>query len=48
MIIFDYARCALPHDLSPGQSFNVEFTLVAPDVLGDYILEFDVGQERVT
>jgi len=48
MIIFDDGRCALPHDVNPGQSFDIEFTLVAPEVPGDYVLEFDVGQERVT
>jgi hypothetical protein len=38
MIIFDDGGCALPHDVNPRQSFDIEFTLVAPEVPGDYVL----------
>jgi SAM-dependent methyltransferase len=48
MIVFDDGRCVPPYDVNPGQSFDIEFSLVAPEVPGEYVLEFDVGQERVT
>lgn len=48
VIRFDDARCALPHDIAPGEPFEVEFTLIAPNLSGRYVLEFDMGQEGVT
>jgi hypothetical protein len=48
MITFDDRRRALPCDVNPGESFAVDFVLAAPEGAGKYVLEFDVGQERVT
>jgi SAM-dependent methyltransferase len=48
IITFDDVRCPLPCDVDPGESLAVDFVLVAPEAPGEYVLEFDVGQERVT
>ncbi|HEX8723098.1 MAG TPA: hypothetical protein VF736_20945 [Pyrinomonadaceae bacterium] len=40
-------RVFLPRAVKPGEEFEVEFGVVAPDTSGDYTVEFDVVQEGV-
>jgi len=46
--VFEGLRTALPQDVSPGQSVTVEAVVQAPPRSGDYLLEWDLVQERVT
>jgi SAM-dependent methyltransferase len=48
MLVRDYHRIALPHDVSPGTSVDVSFTCPAPDTPGRYALKFDLVAEGVT
>jgi hypothetical protein len=43
---YDY-RVPLPHDLHPGETVPIEFTIQAPPAPGKYFLEFDLVQELV-
>lgn len=43
---YDY-RVGLPHDLRPGETTHIEFTIQAPAAPGKYFLEFDLVQELV-
>ena len=45
---WDCGRSALPHDLNPGESATIEFSLKAPAEPGSYIIEFDMVAEHVT
>ena len=47
-VMLDDARAALPFDLRPGTEVELLLTINAPQVPGDYILELDMVQERVT
>lgn len=40
-------RVFLPRAVKPGEEVEVEFTLVAPEASGDYVVELDVVQEGV-
>jgi hypothetical protein len=46
--VFDGLRTALPHDVDPGGSVQVEAVVEAPRKAGEYILEWDLVQEDVT
>jgi hypothetical protein len=48
MVTMDDARAALPHDIRPGAEVELLLTIRAPQTPGDYILELDMVQERVT
>lgn len=43
----DYARAHLPDTIAPGQWIDLDFTLRAPDVPGEYRLRFDLVLEGV-
>ncbi len=45
--VFEGVRTSLPHDVGPGQSVTVEAIVQAPPKPGDYLLEWDLVQERV-
>jgi hypothetical protein len=47
-VINDDGRGALTRDLRPGEEAEVSFTVNAPPVAGDYLLEIDVLQEGVS
>lgn len=42
------ARAALPHDIKTGEEVDLELTVTAPRVPGNYILEIDMVHEGVT
>ena len=42
------SRAALPRDLGPGESLDLVLWLTAPEEGGDYTVELDMVQERVT
>jgi hypothetical protein len=46
--VFDGPRTALPHDVDPGGSVQVEAVVEAPPKAGEYIIEWDLVQEDVT
>lgn len=46
--VFDGPRTALPHDVGPGESVQVEAIVEAPRKAGTYVLEWDLVQEDVT
>lgn len=48
MLVFDDRRSSLPHDVGPGKKFKLTFYGVAPNTPGDFVLELDIGQEKVT
>jgi hypothetical protein len=39
---------SLPNDLPPNASADINISITAPATPGDYVLEFDMVQERVT
>lgn len=41
-------RAPLPRDLAPGQSTSLTFSLNSPDYPGEYVIELDLVQERVS
>jgi len=41
-------RSRLPYDLEPGDTAGVQLKITAPEAPGQYMLELDVVQERVT
>jgi hypothetical protein len=41
-------RKSLPHDLWPGEAAEVQLTIKAPPIPGNYVLEIDLVQEGVT
>ncbi|MEO6456973.1 MAG: O-antigen ligase family protein [Chloroflexia bacterium] len=45
--VFEGERTSLPHDVAPGESVIVEAIVQAPPEPGDYLLEWDLVQERV-
>lgn len=45
---WDYGRARLPHDLDPGETASLRFTVQAPKTPGRYIVEFDIVAEHVT
>ena len=47
VVVWDGARAALPADLAPGQSAVVAIPVIAPDILGGYLLRIDLVQEGV-
>ncbi len=47
-ISWDFGRARLPHDVSPGETIDLEISLPAPDAPGDYIVEFDMVAEHIT
>ena len=47
-VSWDYARAALPRDLAPGETAEIDFVSRAPDQPGSYIIEFDLVAEHVT
>jgi len=44
----DFARCALPADIHPGESQSMRAAFAAPAEAGDYQLKFDLVAEGVT
>lgn len=48
MLVYDDGRSALPHDVAPGLSFETLLACTAPERSGEYLLEIDMGQEKVT
>jgi hypothetical protein len=48
LVVWDYWRAQLTHDLQPDQYGSVTIDLRAPDELGDYIVEFDMVLEHVS
>jgi hypothetical protein len=46
--VFEGLRTALPHDVAPGASLQMEAIVEAPPKAGEYILEWDLVQEDVT
>ena len=44
----DFARCALPADIRPGESHTIRAVFAAPAEAGDYQLKFDLVAEGVT
>lgn len=47
VVIWDGIRTPLPHDVKPGAEITLNATIKSADKPGDYILEFDMVQERV-
>lgn len=47
-VIWDYWRADLPHDLNPAESACLEIALCAPDIPGEYIVEFDMVLEHMS
>jgi SAM-dependent methyltransferase len=47
-VIFDGLRTALPHEMDPGREVGLKAEVKAPEKPGEYIIEFDVVQERIT
>ena len=47
-VVLDDARSSLPYDLLSGQKAEVLLTINAPDNAGNYLLEVDVVQEKVS
>lgn len=45
---WDHGRAALPRDLAPGESAELDFITRAPNEPGAYIIEFDLVAEHVT
>lgn len=45
---WDYGRAALPRDLAPGETAEIEFVTHAPQESDAYIIEFDLAAEHVT
>jgi tRNA (mo5U34)-methyltransferase len=45
---WDHGRAALPRDLAPGETAELNFVSRAPDQPGSYIIEFDLVAEHVT
>ncbi|MDQ1706842.1 MAG: tRNA (mo5U34)-methyltransferase, partial [Pyrinomonadaceae bacterium] len=45
---WDYGRAALPRDLRPGETAELEFRVRAPETPGKYIVEFDMVAEHIT
>ena len=45
--VFEGVRTPLPHDVRPGESVTVDAIVQAPPKPGDYLLEWDLVQERV-
>lgn len=48
LLQFDDGRAVLPYDVSSGSRFDVTLSCRAPRSPGNYVLEVDMGQERVT
>jgi hypothetical protein len=48
VIDLDDARAILPYDLRPGMEIELVLNIKAPDIPGNYTLEFDMVQEHVT
>jgi hypothetical protein len=48
VIIFDGIRTSLPYDVKPGEEVTLNASVKTPDKPGEYILEFDMVQERVS
>lgn len=48
IIVFDGVRSPLPYDLAPGDSLTLAAQVIAPDQPGQYTLQWDMLQERVT
>jgi tRNA (mo5U34)-methyltransferase len=46
-VAWDYARADLPRDLVPGEAVEVELKARAPELTGDYIIEFDMLAEYI-
>jgi hypothetical protein len=44
---YDGLRTALPHDIAPGEDVTLQAAVKAPYMSGEYLLEFDMVQERV-
>jgi hypothetical protein len=47
MVEFDGARTVLPGDIMPGQKIALSAIVIAPQIRGKYLLEFDLVQEGV-
>lgn len=45
---WDAGRAALPHDVAPGHSAQIDFVMNAPAQPGSYIIEFDMVAEHLT
>ena len=48
MVALDDGRASLPRSLQPGESADVRLVVTPPQAAGDYELEFDVVEERIT
>jgi hypothetical protein len=46
-VVFEGLRTALPKDVAPGESVELELEIATPREPGDYILELDALRERV-
>lgn len=46
-IQYEGLRTELPHDLAPGQSATVIATVTTPPIAADYVIQWDMVQERV-
>ncbi len=47
-VVFDGVRTPLPHDVAPKDQVTLDARVLAPEQPGDYILQWDMLQERVT
>jgi hypothetical protein len=47
MVAFDDGRFKIPYDIAPGESCEIELSVVAPARPGRYLLELDMVQEEV-
>jgi frataxin-like iron-binding protein CyaY len=47
VVVWDGLRTSLPYDLKPGNEVTLNASVKAPEKPGDYILEFDMVQEKV-
>ena len=46
-IQYEGLRTELPHDLAPGQSVTVTATVATPPAAADYVIQWDMVQEKV-
>lgn len=47
VVVRDGIRSPIPHNLNPGEKVEIMAKVVAPNAIGEYILEFDMVQEQV-
>ncbi len=46
-VVYEGLRTALPHDVAPGETVEVELEIATPKKPGEYILELDALRERL-